>query len=75
MTAWRKQLESRGCEGSTIHRQLSAVLSLFAYLCARHAVLYNPVKGVKRLKVTNASAGLTPAHSDEQARMLLEGAG
>src|SRR4030095_4522008 len=63
---------SRGCEGSTIRRKLSAVSSLFEYLCERNAVVHNPVKGVKRPKVTNVNEGLTPALSDEQARMLLE---
>ena len=72
LIAWRKELEGRGCEGSTIRRKLSAVSSLFEYLCERNAVVHNPVKGVKRPKVTNANEGLTPALSDEQARMLLE---
>jgi integrase/recombinase XerD len=72
LIAWRKELEGRGCEGSTIRRKLSAVSSLFEYLCERNAVVHNPVKGVKRPKVTNANEGLTPALSDEQARMLLD---
>src|SRR5256884_9019903 len=72
LIAWRKDLENRGCEGSTIRRKLSAVSSLFEYLCERNAVVHNPVKGVKRPKVTNANEGLTPALSDEQARMLLD---
>src|SRR6266581_2297167 len=71
LIAWRKDLERRGCEGSTIRRKLSAVSSLFAYLCERNAVVHNPVQGVKRPKVTNANEGLTPALSDEQARLLL----
>ena len=72
LIAWRKDLESRGCEGSTIRRKLSAVSSLFEYLCERNAVVHSPVKGVKRPKVANANEGLTPALSDEQARMLLD---
>jgi site-specific recombinase XerD len=71
LIAWRKDLERRGCEASTIRRKLSAVSSLFAYLCERNAVVHNPVQGVKRPKVTNANEGLTPALSDEQARLLL----
>jgi site-specific recombinase XerD len=71
LIAWRKQLESRGCEGSTIRRKLSAVSSLFEYLCERNAVVHNPVKGVKRPKST-VYEGLTPALSDEQARLLLD---
>jgi integrase/recombinase XerD len=68
--AWRKDLEGRGCAGSTIRRKLAAVSSLFDYLCERNAVVHNPVKGVKRPKA-NSYEGLTPALSDEQARMLL----
>jgi integrase/recombinase XerD len=72
LIAWRKDLEGRGCEGSTIRRKLSAVSSLFEYLCERNAVVHNPIKGVKRPKNTHANEGLTPALSDEQARMLLD---
>jgi integrase/recombinase XerD len=39
---------------STIRRKLSAVSSLFEYLCERNAVVHNPVKGVKRPKATRA---------------------
>jgi integrase/recombinase XerD len=46
------------------------VSSLFEYLCERNAVVHNPVKGVKRPKA-NSNEGLTPALSDEQARLLL----
>jgi site-specific recombinase XerD len=70
LIAWRKDLEARECEGSTIRRKLSAVSSLFEYLCERNAVVHNPVKGVKRPKANN-NEGLTPALSDEQARLLL----
>ena len=45
LIVWRKELERRGCEGSTIRRKLSAVSSLFEYLCERNAVVHNPVKG------------------------------
>jgi site-specific recombinase XerD len=70
LIAWRKDLEARECEGATIRRKLSAVSSLFEYLCERNAVVHNPVKGVKRPKANN-NEGLTPALSDEQARLLL----
>jgi site-specific recombinase XerC len=33
---------------ATIQRKLSALSSLFDYLCERNAVLGNPVDGVKR---------------------------
>jgi site-specific recombinase XerD len=70
LIAWRKDLEGRGCADATIRRKLAAVSSLFEYLCERNAVVHNPVKGVKRPKA-NSNEGLTPALSDEQARLLL----
>ncbi|MCP4287132.1 MAG: tyrosine-type recombinase/integrase [Gammaproteobacteria bacterium] len=68
--AWRKDLEDRGLEGSTIRRKLSALSSLFDYLCEKNALTHNPVDGVKRPKANN-NEGLTPAISDEQARALM----
>src|SRR5215469_10557355 len=69
--AWRKQLENRGLADSTIRRKLSALSSLFDYLCERNAVAGNPVDGVKR-PATNGNEGSTPALGDAQARKLLE---
>ena len=68
--AWRKDLEERQLAFSTIRRKLSALSSLFDYLCDRNAVLSNPVNGVKR-PAANNNEGSTPALSDEQARLLL----
>ncbi len=68
---WRKQLEERGLQGSTIRRKLAALSSLFEYLCERNAVVNNPVKGVKRPKVETYE-GKTPAIGDHQARQLLD---
>src|SRR5688500_836712 len=39
LIAWRKNLEGRGLSDSTIRRKLSAVSSLFEYLCERNAVV------------------------------------
>ena len=69
--AWRKDLERRACAPTTVQRKLAALSSLFAYLCEQHAVLHNPVDGVKRPK-SNRREGSTPALSDEQARALLD---
>ena len=68
---WRKQLEDRAVQGSTIRRKLAALSSLFEYLCERNAVASNPVKGVKRPKVESYE-GKTPAIGDHQARRLLD---
>jgi len=72
--AWRKHLELRELEPSSIRRKLSALSalsSLFDYLCERNAVLGNPIDGVKR-PATNSNEGTTPALGDAQARRLLE---
>jgi len=46
--AWREHLTRQGLGNDSIRRKLAALLSLYAYLCEWHAVLYNPVLGVKR---------------------------
>jgi integrase/recombinase XerD len=69
--AWRKDMERRGLAPSTVRRKLSALSSLFDYLCERNAVTGNPVDGVKR-PMANGNEGSTPALGDAQARKLLE---
>ncbi len=68
--AWRKDLEHRKLNGSTIRRKLAALSSLFEYLSDANAVTHNPVKGVRRPKVESYE-GKTPALGDAQARHLL----
>lgn len=69
--AWRDDLGERILNGTTIRHRLSALSSLFDYLCDQNAVTHNPVKGVKRPKV-NSGEGRTPALGDHQARKLLD---
>jgi site-specific recombinase XerD len=69
--AWRKVLEERGLSGATIRRKMAALSSLFAYLCERNAVDFNPVTGAKRPRA-DSYEGKTPALGDQQARQLLE---
>ena len=69
--AWRDQLVRQGLANDSIRCKLAALSSLYAYLCERHAVLHNPVLGVKRPRSMNRE-GVTPALGDHQARMLLE---
>jgi integrase/recombinase XerD len=69
--AWRKDMESRKLAPTSIRRKLSALSSLFDYLCERNAVLGNPVDGVKR-PASNNNEGTTPALGDAQVRRLLE---
>lgn len=69
--AWRKDLEARALADTSIRRKLSALSSLFDYLCEHNAVLGNPVDGVKR-PMSNGNEGSTPALGDAQARKLLD---
>ncbi len=69
--AWRQTLGQRRFAEATVRRKLSALSSLFDYLCEKNAVTHNPVKGVKR-PLANSHEGKTPALSNEQARRLLE---
>jgi integrase/recombinase XerD len=68
---WRRDMERRALEPATIRRKLSALSSLFDYLCERNAVAGNPVDGVKR-PMANGNEGSTPALGDRQARKLLD---
>lgn len=65
---WR---EDRELSHTTIRRKLSALSSLYEYLCEKNAVAGNPVDGVKR-SMANGNEGSTPALSDERVRRLLE---
>lgn len=69
--AWRDDLARRQLSATTVRHRLSALASLFEYLCDRNAVTHNPVKGVKR-PVPETYEGKTPALGDHQARLLLE---
>jgi len=68
--AWRDELARRALSATTIRHRLSALASLFDYLCDQNAVTHNPVKGVKR-PVPETTEGKTPALGDAQARRLL----
>lgn len=68
--AWRQSLEARELAKASIRRKLSALSSLFEYLCEHNAVPGNPVDGVKR-PLSNGNEGSTPALGEEQARRLL----
>lgn len=69
--AWRDDMTGRKLADATIRRKLSALSSLFDYLCDQNAVAGNPVDGVKRPK-TESNEGATPALGARQARRLLE---
>src|ERR1017187_7602966 len=69
--AWRDDLARRALSATTVRHRLSALASLFEYLCDKNAVTHNPVKGVKR-PVPETTEGKTPALGDHQARKLLD---
>ena len=75
--AWRDDLVQRVRKDGqplgedTVRHRLSALSSLYDYLCDKNAVSHNPCKGVKRPTV-HYSEGKTPAIADRQARKLLE---
>jgi integrase/recombinase XerD len=66
----RDELARRELSATTVRHRLSALASLFEYLCEKNAVTHNPVKGVKR-PVPETTEGKTPALGDHQARKLL----
>lgn len=71
LIAWRKHLETRDLEVATIRRKLSALASLFDYLCESNAIPFNPADGVKRPN-QGLNEGKSPALGDEQAKALLD---
>lgn len=71
LIAWRKALEGRNLEAATIRRKLSAVASLFDYLCEANAVAFNPADGVTRPS-QGSNEGKSPALGDEEAKRLLD---
>lgn len=68
--AWRDELTRRKLSPATLRSKLSALSSLFEYLCEKNSVTHNPVKGVKR-PATDNNEGKTAAIGDAQARRLL----
>ncbi|MGJ8697973.1 MAG: tyrosine-type recombinase/integrase [Verrucomicrobiaceae bacterium] len=68
---WRKQLEFRDLAAATVRRKLSAVSSLYDFLCERNAIEINPTHGVKRPS-EGTYEGKTPALGDAEAKKLLE---
>ncbi len=70
MIAWRDRLIALDLAAATVRRKISAISSLYDYLCDKNTVKFNPTRGVKR-PMEGANMGKTPAISDKQARDLL----
>ena len=58
--AWRDQLKRRQQAPATLRAKLSALSSLFDYLCEQNSITHNPVKGVRR-PTEGSNRGKTPA--------------
>jgi site-specific recombinase XerD len=69
--AWRLYLQQQGAGAATQRRKLSALASLFRYLCERQWMTANPVQAVRR-PVVQSYEGQTPALSEAEACALLE---
>ena len=69
--AWRQALVRRDLTSATIRRKLSALSSLYDYLCEKHRANLNPVDGVKR-PATSSGEGATPIISNEEARNVFD---
>lgn len=69
--AWRKKLEGKELAAATIRRKLSALSSLYDFLCERNAIELNPTHGVKRPS-EGTYEGKTPALGDAEAKKLLQ---
>lgn len=69
--AWRDILVGRGDAPASIRAKLSALSSLYKYLCDKNAVEENPVTGVGR-PGEGSNVGKTPAISAAQVQALLD---
>ena len=68
--AYRDELLSRGLSAGSVRAKLSALSSLYEYLCDKNAVEFNPVSGVDRPS-EGSNEGTTPALGRQQAIDLL----
>lgn len=71
LIAWREQLRTDGASPRTINNKISALSSLYKYLCEQQHTATNPAEGVKRLKV-NQNTVETPVLTAQQVRLMLD---
>ena len=69
--AYRDTLINQSKAAATVRAKLSALSSLYEYLCDQNAVEYNPVTGIKR-PGEGSNEGKTPALGRQQAIALLD---
>jgi len=69
--SWRDNLINSKSSNRTVNNRMAALSSLFNHLCEKQIVSTNPVKGLKRPKVDQATIK-TPALTVEQVRAILD---
>lgn len=69
--AWRAHIERKSLKPSSIRNRLSAISSLYKWLCDHNFVTYNPLNGVKRPR-KESGARMTPILSDKEIVILLD---
>ncbi|WP_125780971.1 tyrosine-type recombinase/integrase [Pseudoalteromonas rubra] len=67
---WRETLRGQGYTNRTICNKLSALSSLFDHLCEKQIMPTNPVKGVKRPKLSQQRV-VTPSLTVEQVKTMM----
>lgn len=71
LIAWREQLSNTGASPRTINNKISALSSLYKFLCQEQITKINPADSVKRLRV-NQNKVETPVLTPQQVRTLLD---
>lgn len=71
LIAWREQLQQDGASPRTINMKISALSSLYKYLCQQQITKINPAESVKRLRI-NQNKVETPVLTTHQVRRLLD---
>ncbi len=72
--SWRNAMIEAGMAESTINSRISALSSLFNFLCKKQLMAINPAQGIKRPKVEQDQVK-APVLTTEQARLILDAPG
>jgi len=72
--SWRDAMIEAGMAESTINSRISALSSLFNFLCEKQLMAINPAQGIKRPKVEQDQVK-APVLTTEQARLILDAPG
>lgn len=72
--SWRDAMAEAGMAESTVNSRISALSSLFNFLCEKQLMAINPAQGIKRPKVDQRRVK-SPVLTKEQARAILDAPG